>query len=407
MPVPSPMRLAVTHEGRSIIYIPSPEYAVASGRLEPAWLEVFYNPAMEFNRDVSVVAASALRRTGLLTRSGVAFDAHAGVGVRGVRYAVEAGYVKVIMNDINPKASMLAALNARANGLEPGSYMIFNKESNSLMFHLSRERPTPVSLIDIDPYGSPAPFVDAALALSGKGTVVAMTATDLAVLEGGKARAAVRRYMLRSVSKTPVSKETGLRVLLGYVARVAAAHDKAVKPLLAYYADHYYRVYVAVERGARRSDSMLEENLGRLVYCPETGVALALSYAEDPASACGGSYVVAADPAWIGSLGDQAFLEAMLNIAVEAVWLGTRPRVEKLLNTLHGEAPLSPRSIYVSLTSVASKARVNTPKKSKVVELLRSMGYRAVATHFSGEGVRTDAPWGEVLEAVVKLGSSG
>ncbi|WP_082398227.1 tRNA (guanine(10)-N(2))-dimethyltransferase [Aeropyrum camini] len=401
----SPARLAATLEGKAIVYMPSPESAIVSGRLEPAWLEVFYNPAMEFNRDVSIIVAIALRSLGLMTRSGVALDAHSGVGVRGVRYALEAGLGHVIMNDINPKAARLSALNARANGLEPGSYTIFNRDSNSLMFHLSRERPTPVSLIDIDPYGSPAPFLDAALALSGKGSVVAVTATDLAVLEGRKARAAVRRYMLRGVSKTPLSKETGLRVLLGYLARVAASHDKAVKPLVAYYADHYYRVYVSVERGAKRSDAMLEESIGKVVYCSEAGVAIAVPHSSDPREVCGGQYIVAGEPAWIGSLGDKSFIEAMLDIAGKSGWLGTRARVERLLEILLGETPLSRGNIYVSLTSLASKARVNTPKKSLVIEFLRERGYRAAATHFSGEGVRTDAPWEEVREAVVKLSS--
>jgi N2,N2-dimethylguanosine tRNA methyltransferase len=77
------MRLAVIREGRALLYIPDTRRAVTEhGGLEPAWLEVFYNPVMAFNRDLSVLMAEAfLSSTGL---SAFFVDALAGTGVRGL-----------------------------------------------------------------------------------------------------------------------------------------------------------------------------------------------------------------------------------------------------------------------------------------------------------------------------------
>ena len=81
---PLPRRLAVVREGKALIYIPDPRGAVAGGRFEPAWLEVFYNPLMEVNRDFSVMLASILLSE-MKGRYGLrVLDAHGGTGVRGI-----------------------------------------------------------------------------------------------------------------------------------------------------------------------------------------------------------------------------------------------------------------------------------------------------------------------------------
>ncbi len=399
--MPSRRRLAVVREGRALLYIPDPSRAIVSGRLEPAWLDVFYNPAMEFNRDFSVAVFKTLLKN-IGGRSRIALDAHTGVGVRGIRYLLEAGFDEVLMNDLNPQASGLASLNARLNRIDPKRYAIYTRDANSLMHHLRLENPTPLAAIDVDPYGSPAPYIESALSLAGKGSLLAVTATDLAVLECSKRAAAVRRYQLASARRLSQSKEVGLRILLGFIARRAASLDKYIVPKVSMYAGHYYRLILEVGRGARRADRMLQESIGMAVYCTNNGVALLVRQGLEPP--CGDGEVVG--PLWVSGLGDPMVAAEVEETVSAMTWLETKNKLSQFSRTLRAEYEIGGDSLFYSLTSISSALRVNTPKKDRVIEFLRSRGYRAAPTHFAGDGISSDAPPGGVVEAVAAVARS-
>lgn len=389
------MRLAVVREGRTLLYIPDPEVAIAPhGSVEPAWLDVFYNPVMEFNRDVSVAAVAAFLKAYWEKPDPLILDVHTGTGARGTRYLVEASSsAHAILNDISGLAARLAAENLRLNGVADRG-LVTVRDASSLMYSLKREEPTPVAVIDLDPYGSPAPFAWAAAALAGHGSMLAATATDLAVLEGSRPAAAARKYQAR-VMRTPVAKEVAIRVLLGFIARAAAFNDKAVSVLMAYYADHYVRVYLRVERGARRADHMLAENIGNAYYCAERG------YIVFEREACKGASVELG-PLWRGRLADEAFLEAVESEA-SPLTLGTATRVAKLLSALRAEASLTEGLFAYSIEGLARAARTSMPRRDDLLEELRRRGYKAVRSHLSPTIFRSDAPPEEVIDSIITL----
>ena len=74
---------------------------------------VFLNPAMKGLRDVSVafLKCSAPSKFSIL-------DSTAATGIRGIRYAQEAGAGTVVALDVNPKASRNARRNFTANKIE-------------------------------------------------------------------------------------------------------------------------------------------------------------------------------------------------------------------------------------------------------------------------------------------------
>ncbi len=390
----SPRRLAVVREGRVLIYIPDPRGAVTSGRLEPAWLDVFYNPAMEVNRDLSVVTASLLLEEMRGKRDLRVLDAHGGTGIRGIRYVVEAGAEEAIINDIDPYAAALAHANARLNGVT-SRVRITVADANALMYRLKREEPTPIALIDIDPYGSPAPFLHAALDLAGHGSIVAVTATDLAVLEGSKPKKAFRRYMVE-VYKTPSSREVAVRALLAFIAKTAAIFDKGVEPLMSVYHGHFIRVFVKVQRGASRAEKSLSQ-LKHAYHCINLGVVV-FDEAE-----CNGNKI-ALGPLWSGPLGDANIaLKALSNLSED---LGSYKSLKKLLSHISVEYTFPPSTIYYSIAGISSSLKVSMPSRRLIIEELKSRGYRASETHFSPEGFRADAPPQEVVEIIKELSPS-
>ncbi len=386
-------------EGKALILITDPEEAIINGKFEPARLKVFYNPLMEFNRDLSIIAIQAYIDLYAPHRPVKILEPLSATGIRGIRYALELENVdEVIINDLNTLSLILMNRNVQLNRVER-KVKIFNKDASSLMHYLHRERPTPISIIDLDPYGSPAPFADAALSLLGHKGLLAVTATDLAVLGGSKKWKALKRYWVK-LADVPQKKEVAVRVLLGYLARIAAAHDKVIKPLLSYYADHYIRIYVLVERNASKAAKLLDENLGYMVYCRWSGKAF---LAPEPSSCdTTGDKGVFLGPLWIGDFVDIEFIEYMIRLFQNKFsYLNTSKRIRKFLKLLIEEASLQ-KNVYQYVPAIASKVADRLPKLSELLECLNGKGFRASRTHFDPMGIRTSAPHSELALCIQK-----
>ena len=82
----------------------------------PSMAPVFYNPVMELNRDMAVLALQAYQTT--QKRELNVSEPLTGSGLRGVRFAVEVdGIARVVVNDINQKEEKVAAYNEELNGV--------------------------------------------------------------------------------------------------------------------------------------------------------------------------------------------------------------------------------------------------------------------------------------------------
>jgi tRNA (guanine26-N2/guanine27-N2)-dimethyltransferase len=379
------VRFVVIREGDALLEIPDIELARAPHGFEPAWLPVFYNPRMEFNRDVSVLALATYIKQLAPHKPIYAVDALSGTGVRAIRYALEVSDINVVhANDIDPLAYDLIKENVRINNLKE-KIVVHNEDANTLLINLHRKEP--LLFIDIDPFGSPAPFTQTALHATGHRGLAAFTATDLAVLEGSKSRAARRKYWVHVV-KTPESKEIGLRVLLGYIARTAAFNDKRITPLLSFHSGHYYRVFVLVERGARKADKMLEEDVGYLYYCPRSR---RTQYnGECPL----GEKSLAIGPLWVGKLNDADFISNVLReLETEYDKLENKNKIYSFLQLLLTESMVCEKCVFYRLDIIASTLKRNMPKINTVIERLQELGYKATRTHLHPVGIRTDAPY--------------
>jgi len=305
----------------------------------------------------------------------------------------------VYAGDLDPSAACLARYNARLNGV-PDRVDVAVLDARETILRARRIHGRPLHVSDLDPFGSPAPFVDVAVANTAHRGLFAATATDLAVLEGGKPRAARRRYGV-DIVKVPESKEIAIRVLLAFIARAAALHDRSIRPLLSFYADHYVRVALLVERGAKRADRMLEESIGYATYCPGDK----RTYLGIDASCMLRGSPIRIGPLWTGRLNDPDYIESVLQQVEEMEWLGTRDRARRLLETLRAEAPLE-EGLHIRIEQAASTARVSMPRKEKLLEALRGQGYQAVPSHYSPTAFRTDAPYSRVIEVLLALASS-
>ncbi len=372
------MDLVPVTEGRTTVLVPAPD---PSASFPPGSAPVFYNPRMALNRDATVLFLRALP---VESRPADYLDAMGATGLRGLRVAGEVG-VPVTINDRNPRALGLAALNAERLGLVIETV---RSDANALM---SSRR---FGAVDLDPFGSPAPFTDAACRSAVRYLFV--TATDTAPLCGAHLRAGMRRYFARPMN-TEYHAEVGLRVLLGFVARELVKYDRGLAPLCCFAREHFVRLQLGVRPGAAAADT----TLGRIGYihqcpsCPGRVEQIGLVAEPEMCPACGGT-TVPIGPLWLGCVNDPSTLEAML-ASLPSAGLERGTALERLLATLVGELSTATHYDYHVL---AKRVGASPPPIETVLERLRGGGFAASRAHYSGTAIKTDAPLTRVIDAL-------
>ncbi len=379
----------VVKEGLARLKVPNPaRYRDERGRFDPAWAPVFYNPRMRLSRDIGSALVRAYAEYTGRTRLRI-LDALAATGARGIRYALENRDVvaEVTLNDVNPLAAALAEENVRANGL--GEIASVMREDAAVL--MTRERGYDV--VEVDPFGTPAPFTEPALRAVNHGGMLCLTATDMPPLLGKYPYTSIRKYFSRSID-AEFSRETGSRILLYFVAREAAKLDKRVEPLYVHSSDHYIRVCVQVLRGGSRTGG-LRGNIGYVSYCPERlhrGVHEGLvPRLPETCPACG-ARLVHGGPLWIGGLWNPDFARRVENAYKRGYEEGyLSPRGSKMTSLIASEVGMPP--LYYTTGRLASRYGIaEEPPVRRLVSRLVAEGYKASLTHFDGKGFRTDAP---------------
>ncbi len=380
----------VITEGLAKIIAPNPEYyRRPDGVYEPAWAPVFYNPVMKHNRDIAVVIANTL----FSGKEWFYVEPLAGTGVRGIRYSLEATGCGVV-NDVDPIAYNYIRRNIYFNNLT-SRIEAYHMDANILL-HTLRHNGLVIDYIDIDPYGSPIPFIDSSLEAIARRGYVATTATDTGTLCCSYREACYRRYGAVCY-KTLFLKEMGLRILIGAIVRHAAVHGIALKPLLTYYRDYYYRVYFSVEHSCRQAYMILRDNIGYIIY---DTISHNNRYERECTSLDRNEVCIG--PLWIGSLGDRGFVEDVIKTIGR---LRDRlPHLEYLKPFLHQlSIEYTINKPYYRYDILCGLIRRNMPPRRKLVEELNRQGFIAIETHFDPRGVKTDADYNSFMEILESI----
>jgi len=367
-----------TVEGATRLLVPAASLTAAVPPREPA----FYNPRARRNRDVSVLACAALARA----RRGEALvlEALAGLGARGVRLANESGGdVRAVLNDLNAAALGLAGRSADLNGC--GGRVEATSEEACRFLSARARAGERGALVDVDPFGSPARYLDCAIRATAHGGMLSVTATDLQVLHGLFPAACARHYGGVPIRRTPHARETALRLVAGCAVAVGARLDTTLEPAFCESDMHYYRVYFRV-----RSRPDTRGGLGRVFHCGACGRRGVLG--GRAACECGAAPPVAG-PLWAGPLFDAPFAAAM-----RAECAGRRAGASCARLPARAEAEAAMPACYYTVDEVASRARSSPPRLARLIERLRRAGHGASPTSLDPTGFRTTAAMPEILE---------
>lgn len=368
------MKLVEIKEGMTAFLIPEQDEATS---FPPGSAPVFFNKRMAINRDLTILILKCLQPETYL-------DAMGATGARGLRVSKECG-IKVTICDKDPDSITLIKYNRDRCCKEAE---VVECDANVLM-HQRR-----FDAVDIDPFGSPAPFMNSAATSAKK--YLFLTATDTAPLCGAHLKAGIRRYFSKPLNNEYHS-ETGLRVLLGYAARECAKYDRGIEPLLCYAREHFVRVHLKVTGGAGRADKALA-NLGYVHQCNNCGFRTeqkGILPETIRCSECGGKLAVSG-PVWLGPITDKDLIAEMLEKLPEAE-LDNEIKIEKLLTTIRDELDTSTFYDY----HVLSRMWKVSPKSiDDVIESLKEKGYAASRVHYCGTGLKTDAPLAAIKESL-------
>lgn len=391
-------------------------------------------------------------------------DALSATGLRAIRYAKEVPMTtSVVANDLSLQAVDSIKLNIDHNQLI-GKVSVTTGDAQAHMYNAASplaHRKQLYEVIDLDPYGTAAPFIDAAVRAVVDGGLLCITCTDAGVFASlGYLEKAYSQYGGLPF-KGPQSHEAGLRLILNAIAISAARYGLSIEPLLSLSIDFYARVFVRVRRSPAEvkflasktmiiyncdvgcgawSTQFLSESRAKKDRNGDTIYKFSLAKAPSATQYCShcGFKTHLSGPMWGGPIHNPHFIQRILAIlpSLSRETYATVPRIEGMLDlALHESAsfvakpssadqavqtstgslpgsdnlqpfpPVDPsvrdnHPLFITPPSLAKVLHCVSPSDAAFRGALAHLGYHTSRSHTKPGTICTDAPWAVIWEVM-------
>ncbi|MBU1112099.1 MAG: hypothetical protein ABIG93_05410 [archaeon] len=364
-----------------------------------AKMEVFYNPLMVSNRNISVLLLNSVANKNM----NIALPL-AGSGIRGLRFLQELKKGKIGQLFVNDKKENFVnnfKNNFKSNNLTTEKISIHNEDANLFLLNQIKHPETEqfcgyFDYIDLDPFGTPNPFISASVARITRNGIIAVTATDTAALTGTYPKVTKRKYWSTAL-KNHMMHEIGLRILIRKVQLQGIQFDKALTPILAYHKDHYFRIYFQSQNGKERCDEIVNQHKFML-FCPQC---LDYKICNQNCGTCECETITKdntdlqfAGPLWSGPLFDKKLINKIANTNSKN---NIFPEEQKFLDLLKEESKQDLVGFY-DMHTIARKYKLNSPRMEQILKQLK-----ATRTHFSPLGIKTKLNIKEIVKKIKQL----
>lgn len=341
-------------EGSAEVFIPVEEKISKK-------LPVFYNPAMQLNRDITMLLLQQFPAMSLC-------DPLAGTGIRAIRFAKEVKNKLIVANDLSERSAALIKKNMRHNKVK---FEVRNEDANIMLLNS-----TGFDFIDLDVFGSSNFMLDSAIKRVSRDGILAVTNTDTAALTGTFPNACARKYW-SNPKRDYLMHETGLRILIRKVQLIGMQYEKALFPIFSYFKSHYFRVFFHCIKGKKLCDEIAKQH----------------------------GMFNDAGPLWKGDLWDSKLANKMHSTIIKNTRKGTpinsnQNELANFLRIIKEESKICAVGFY-DTHDIAEKIKLRKIiKKEELIEMVRERGFKAAETHFSGTGIRSDISYNELLTLI-------
>ena len=390
-------------------------------------------------------------------------DALSATGLRALRYAKEVPFAThIVANDVSKEAIKSVELNIDHNDVRSIVHSNVDDARAYMYSKAGNERSSSDSyihrfdVVDLDPYGTAAPFLDAAIQCLVDGGLLCVTCTDAGVFASNGYPE--KGYALYGgiPCKGPWSHEAGLRLIVNAIATTASRYGIAVEPLLSLSIDFYARVFVRLHKSPQ--DVKMLAGTTMMVYNCDAGCGAwstqpvarnqvkqdkkggtfykhSFSQAPSVHPHCDhcGTRMHLGGPMWAGPLHNPYFIQRMLDrvASLDSKTYGTTDRLRGML-TLALEEDLTLASSNTQPNTSASRSEAQstdpsiiprippttidsspfffipgflakvvhctTPAEDQLRGAIRSLGYLVTRSHCKAGSFKTNAPWSALWE---------
>ncbi|KAJ8291482.1 tRNA (guanine(26)-N(2))-dimethyltransferase [Rhodotorula toruloides] len=388
-------------------------------------------------------------------------EALSATGLRAIRYAKELPLLRyVVANDLSASAVADIRRNIAFNGLSPAGHSLLpsvppcvplsslkpgppyglsksdidealhgkvrvNEGDACVYMYQHRDEDKRFDCVDLDPYGSAVPFLDAAVNATADGGLMCITCTDMGVLAGHNYPEKSYTHYGGVCINAEYSHEVALRLVLNALSSTASRYGRYIEPQLSLSIDFYVRLFVRVRTGPKEVKAVPSktalvyychscqtphfQHLGRVTekVNPRNGQSNATYHVPSGppeeiekggrCGECGGKMHIAG-PMWAAPIHNRDFVKEMLeHVESNPIDFKTSDRIKGMLRVALAEveAPL-----YFSPAKIASYFHAICPPITTFASALLNAGYTVSRSHAMAGSIKTNAPRSFVHDVV-------
>lgn len=373
--------------------------------------KVFFNPTQVFNRDISLVVVEQYLQQIYKSSEGekaILVDCLSASGLRALRYSRELRItvpLHIVANDISPAATAAIERNHKDNPTcVPGvTFEISCADANKKLRDLQCS-PSPVAVIDIDPYGHPTPFLSAALDGCSHNSLLCVTATDGAITCRKQCKECFIRYDAAPATGKVWAHEGSIRIVLGAIAKEAARRRASIMPLLSFFHKHYLRVFVLINKKVKCKALYMYTKLGTVYHCMVCSYftlqqtdndKLTLPLASGSKCPYCLSYMHVSGPMWLGDLHNKEFLDKLDDSLPNYKSLHSYNDIAAHISFAKGECGFPP--LLYSANTITSYLKSLSLSTAHLATALEQLGYCVGPAHTQPGCFKTTAPFSAIL----------
>ncbi len=364
------------HEHSITLDLTMPEGDVHAG------MEIFYNPVMISNRNISIALLQARNKTDQRI-----CDPLAGSGIRSARFLKELPQEiikELIINDVKPDFEKNFKDLCQKNNIQLNQSQVIIHSTDANQLILTEKG---FDYIEIDPFGTPNPFLSAAINKITRGGILAITATDTAALTGTYPKVTKRKYWAKSL-KNYSMHETGLRILIRKIQLLGIQFDKCLTPILSYHKEHYFRIYFESSKGKEKCDAIIQEHQ-YFLWCR---TCLTHTTSQSNTKTCCQKEMEYAGPLYTGLIQNQTLLSTMVE-------QNKFPEEKDFLQRIEGEAKQDIG--FYDVHELARTLKIDPPRLDLILKATQG-----VRTHFSDTGIKTNIPLEEIKKKILSINTN-